>query len=76
VIRFESLIEDGNYLLKFLQRNEPEEKKILLDETSPSATNNNKTANAFKQVSDETLNQLTEFYSSDFNIMGYAPQVP
>ena len=73
VVRFESMIEDGNHLLKYLQKNDPEEKVALFDDSHPASTDDEKTARAFEQISTKTQDQLKKLYSDDFNILGYIP---
>jgi len=66
----------GNHLLKFLQRNDAEEKRVFFDDSRSASTNNDKTVNAFKKVSTNTIEQLKKLYLDDFNIMSYALNIP
>jgi len=75
IVRFESMAEDGNHLLKFLQRNDPEEERVFF-KLSSASTNDHKITNTFKEISNSTIDQLRKLYSDDFNIVGYAPNVP
>ena len=72
VVRFESLAEDSNHLLKYLQRFDPESKKVFFDESRSALINENRTAAAFNDVSKRIMERLKKKYLNDFEIMGYS----
>jgi len=71
VVRFETMGDDGNYLLKYLQRNDPEEKRVFIDVSYTAEVDKNAAADAFENVSTKTLEKLKQIYWNDFKIMGY-----
>ena len=72
VVRFESLAKDSNHLLKYLQRFDPESKKVFFDESRSALINENQTAAAFNDVSKRIMERLKKKYLNDFKIMGYS----
>ena len=71
VIRFETIIDDSDYLLRFLQRNDSEEKRITFIHTREIRSNETKTENVFKNVPKETIEKLKKIYWDDFKIMDH-----
>ena len=71
VVRFETMGNDGNHLLKYLQRNDPEEKRVFFDSSHTATVDEARAAKAFKNVRAETLEKLKKIYWDDFKIMGY-----
>ena len=70
VVRFETINEDETHLLRYLQRNDREHRKIQ-PKKSIIATNRNVTSNVLKKIGMKTIEKLMEIYSEDFKIMGY-----
>ena len=66
VIKFEDLASDANHLLRYLQRNDPEEKKYFLDERQKPLLDEEKTQNAFKGISEEILGGLDKLFQFQF----------
>ena len=71
IIQFDSIPEEGNHLLQYLQRNDQKKKKVFFNQTHHPSTNDKKTKDTFKQLSFETIEELKRVYSNDFNIMNY-----
>ena len=71
IIQFDSIPEEGNHLLQYLQRNDQEKEKLFFNRTRYPSINDKKTKDAFKQISSETIEELKKVYSNDFNILNY-----
>jgi len=71
MLRFETIIEDSDYLLRYLQRNDPEESHITFEHSRSIRSDVNKTASVFKNVNKKTIEKLTQIYWNDFKIMGH-----
>ena len=75
IIRFEHLAEDSNHLLGYLQRNDPEEKKVIFDPKKSLVINRHKTKSAFSSLPEPLLKKLKRLYSDDFRIFNYSPEL-
>ena len=72
IVRFENIARDGNYLLKYLQRNDPEETRTYFDESISPLIDESRTAKAFDQINEDTIFRLKSIYENDFRTMGYS----
>ena len=72
VIRFENLAKDSNFLLDYLQQNDPVSQRMFFDTNRTSYVDSKKTSIAFSTLDEKQIKQLRSIYEKDFNIMGYA----
>ncbi|CAK8684424.1 unnamed protein product [Clavelina lepadiformis] len=71
VIKFENLATEANGLLRYLQRNDPEEKKYFVDETHNPLIDDEKTRKVFDGIGNDVLDGLERIYAHDFRVLGY-----
>ena len=71
VIRFEDLAKESNLLLEYLQRNDPDAKKIFFTTDTPNLVDNKQTSTAFSELSKKKIEQLMQIYEKDFITLNY-----
>ena len=71
VIEFENLAKDSNHLLKYVQRNDPESKKVFFDESIKHLIDKSKALKAFSKLNKQVIHRLSLIYEEDFNIFNY-----
>ena len=71
VIDFENLAQDSNHLLKYIQRNDPEFKKVFFDESTKNVINENDTLLEFSKLDKEVVRKLMEMCNENFKIFNY-----
>ena len=71
VIRFEDLAKESNLLLEYLQRNDPDAKKIHFTTDTPNFVDNKQTLTAFSELSRKKIVELMQIYEKDFITLNY-----
>ena len=72
VIEFENLAKESNYLLKYIQRNDPESMKVFFNESTNHLIDENETLNAFLELDEAVIEKLLQIYDEDFKILNYS----
>ena len=75
IVRFDHLAEDSNRLLRYLQRNDPEEKKVFFDSDRLPVIDRNLTKIAFSSLPQLLIKRLESVYSEDFQILNYSTKL-
>ena len=74
IIRFEHLAKDSNHILEYLQRNDPEEKKVFFNPKRSPVIDRNKTKKAFSSLPNSLFEKLKKIYLDDFQAFNYSSE--
>ena len=72
VIEFDNLTFEGNRLLEYLQRFDPEESRVMFRTNHrPPRINSDKIKIAFQNISESLLESIKHIYRKDFLYLNY-----